>query len=184
MTQPSNDAHLANYWDDLPVGRESAYTYDQLCMIWQVSKREVRKILHALSCYDNGDDMILIRSSNRAGFYKTNNPDDISAYRRECLNRGRRTLVPLRKIDRVLAPDFGQMTMTNNLKSARVAAGLSAAEVCFAMAQTFPGFDTPLLSRMENDRCLPTPGQLAELAQIYGCTPRDLLNMDLYQTAN
>ena len=152
--------------------------------MWRRDKRTVRDILHQLSRYDNGDDLILIRSSNGAGFYRTNNQCEIMEYRAECLNRGRNTLAPLKKIDRVTKPEDGQLSIDNNLRAVRTSLGYSAAWVCSQMQVFDAAFDMPMLSRMERGRCLPTPYQLAHLAGIYGCTPRDLLNMDLYQIAN
>ena len=180
-----DESRLELYWSEIPVGRENAVSYDILCGLWGKDKRTVREILHQLSRYDNGDDLILIRSSSGAGFYRTNDPADIKAYRAECLNRGRNTLAPLKKIDRVLAPEDCQLNIENNLRAVRTACKLSAKEVCEAMQLicSDPAFDTPMLSRMENGKCLPTPRQLAYLAQIYGCTPSELVNTDLYQIA-
>lgn len=174
---------LELYWNEIPIGKENAWSYGMLCAVWGKDKRTCREIMHQLSRYDNGDDLILIRSSNGNGFYRTSDPDDIIAYRAECLNRGRNTLAPLRKIDRVLKPEDGQLSITNNLKAVRVSCGKSAAEVCREMQVFDPAFDTPMLSRMENGRCLPTPLQLAHLAAVYRCVPRDLVDMEMYQTA-
>lgn len=173
------ESKLELYWSEIPVGRDCACSYEYLCTIWDMDKRSVRKVLHELSGYDNGDNYILIRSSNRDGFYRTDDQHDIAAYRAECLNRGRRTLIPLRKIDRVLSPDIGQMSMENNLKTVRIACGFSANEVCEQMKVIDPSFDAPMLSRMENGRCMPTPLQLAHLAAIYGCTAQELINAEL-----
>lgn len=90
------------YWNDIPVGRENAITYPELCEKWNCSARKVRYILHELSYHDNGDKYILIRSSHGKGFYKTDNPVEIEKYKRECTNRARHTFAPLRKIRRVL----------------------------------------------------------------------------------
>lgn len=171
------------YWASIPIGRENAWGYDRLCLEWGRDKRTCREIMHQLSRYDNGDDLILIRSSKGDGFYRTSDPDEIKAYRAECLNRGRNTLAPLKKIDRVLMPADGQLSMTNNLRAVRVSCGKYAAEVCREMQTIDPGFDAPMLSRMENNKCLPTYVQLVHLAAIYGCEPRDLVNMEMYQTA-
>ena len=171
------------YWSEIPIGKENACSYEYLCKLWQFDARNVRKVLHVLSSYDNGDNYILIRSSNRIGFYRTDDKEDIAAYRAECLNRGRRTLTPLKKIDRVLSSECGQLSMENNLKAVRMACGLSAAAVCEKMAAVDPYFDTPMLSKMENGRCMPTPLQLAHLASIYACTPKELVNVDLFPMA-
>ena len=118
-----NDMLLEAYWSELPKGRENAATYERLCSMWRRDKRTVRRILHELSSFDNGDNYILIRSSHNTGFYKTDNTKEIDAYRAECLNRGKRTFAPLRKIDRVLAPESGQLSVMNNLKATRIACG-------------------------------------------------------------
>ena len=169
-----DESKLELYWAEIPIGKENAWSYGMLCAAWQKDKRTCREILHQLSRYDNGDDLILIRSSSGAGFYRTSDPEEIKAYRAECLNRGRNTLAPLKKIDRVLTPEDGQLSITNNLKAVRVSSGMSAAEVCRQMHVFDP---------VENGRCLPTPLQLAHLAAIFRCTPRDLVNMEMYQTA-
>ena len=174
---------LECYWQSIPVGKANAYSYEILCSIWRRDKRTTREILHQLSRYDNGDDLILIRSSRGAGFYRTNNACEINAYRAECLSKGRSTLAPLKKIDRVMKPDDGQLSIDNNLRAVRTSLGYSAAMVCEKMQVFDPAFGMPMLSKMERGKCLPTQYQLAHLACIYGCTLRDLLNMDLYQTA-
>ena len=175
-----NDQTLELYWHEIPIGRENALSYADLCYMWSKDKRAVRDILHQLSGLDNGDNYILIRSSNGAGFYKTDNAREIAAYRAECLNRGKRTFAPLRKIDRVLAPESGQLSVANNLKATRIACGMMQSEVCEQMQIIDPAFNVAMLSRMENDRCLPTPMQLAHLAAIYGCAARDLVSGELY----
>ena len=68
-----NDMLLEAYWSELPKGRENAATYERLCSMWRRDKRTVRRILHELSSFDNGDNYILIRSSHNTGFYKTDN---------------------------------------------------------------------------------------------------------------
>lgn len=177
------ESMLELYWSELPIGKENAWSYGMLSAVWHCNERTVREILHQLSRYDNGDDLILIRSSKGGGFYRTNNTEEIKAYRAECLNRGRNTLAPLKKIDRVLKPDDGQMRIDNNLKAVRVSLKLSATEVCAKMRRFDKSFDAPMLSKMESNGCLPTPWQLAHLAAIYGCTPNELVDVNLYRNA-
>lgn len=71
------------FWDDIPIGKEYAVTYFELCQKWNCSERAVRNILHDLSLYDNGDNYILIRSGRSKGFYKTDDESEIKAYKRE-----------------------------------------------------------------------------------------------------
>lgn len=93
---------ILSYWNDIPIGKENAVTYPELCALWGVSARAVRSILHDLSAVDNGDNYVLIRTSKAKGFYKTDNEDEIEAYRRECLAKGRSIFAPVRKCNRVL----------------------------------------------------------------------------------
>ena len=102
---------LAQYWRDIPADDDESIDldfdafpvqYTDLCEKWRCSARHVRDILAALSWYDNGDDYILIRSSQNCGFFKSKKPEVIAAYRREVYNRAMNTLKPLKKIKRVL----------------------------------------------------------------------------------
>ena len=99
---------LAQYWRDIPaddVDESIVFLpvqYTDLCEKWRCSARHVRDILAALSWYDNGDDYILIRTSQGSGFFKSKDPTVIAAYRREVYNRAMNTLKPLKKIKRVL----------------------------------------------------------------------------------
>lgn len=169
------------YWQDIPVGKENAVTYTELCGMWNKDKRTVRSILHELSRYDSGDDYILIRSSSGKGFYKTDDPDEIKAYKNECLSRGRNVFAPIKKINRVLSVQgLIQYTFDNNLRVIREGAGLKQSEVCLKMQKYDSAFNVPLLSKMENGCVLPTPYQRFLLSQIYGCEPSDLISIDLY----
>jgi hypothetical protein len=145
-----------------------------------MNERKARAILHALSLYDNGDDYILIRSSSGKGFYKTDNETDITAYRRECLNKGRSVFAPVKKINRVLNANREQFTLANNLRVIRESKGLTQAAVCAELKKFDPAFDNSLLSKMENGVCLPTYSQLSKLAEIYGVEARELLDAELY----
>lgn len=173
-----NEILLDVYWSELPIGKENAVSYAKLCEMWGRNERTVRQILHDLSGYDNGDNYILIRSSSCRGFYKTDDEDDIEAYRRECLNRGRRVFAPIKKINRVLADADCQMNFENNLKTVRIMAGMKQSEVCGFMAKYDSAFNVSMLSKMENGVCLPTPYQLSKLAQIYGVKPSELVGVE------
>lgn len=168
------------FWDDIPVGKANAVTYDQLCALWQCTPREARAMLHKLSRYDNGDNYILIRSARCKGFYKTDNENEIAAYKRECLNKGRSIFAPVKKINRVLSVNADQFSLENNIRVIRESKGLRQSDVCRYMQQFDNAFDKPLLSKMENGVCLPTYYQLSKLAVILDCSPSELLIADLY----
>ena len=93
---------LTQYWLDIPVGRDRAVRYSDLCDLWKVTRRRAIEILQELALYPLDDGFILIRSSHSAGFYKTDDPEEIKAFRLECLSRGRACLAPIAKINRVL----------------------------------------------------------------------------------
>lgn len=172
---------MLKYWRCIPVGKENAITYPQLEQRWGMSSRMVRKTLAELSRYDNGDNYILIRSSRGRGFYLSDDPAEIAAYKRECRSRALQTFAPLKKINRVLAvvlPEEINYSFTNNLKLRRKACGLMQDEVCEIMRAVDPSFDKSKLSRLENGYALPTPLQLHALANIYGCEPCELVEVD------
>jgi hypothetical protein len=175
-----DEANIGLYWDDIPVGKENAFTYDDLCYIWCCEPRKARQILHELSMYDNGDNYILIRSSGCKGFYRTDDEREIEAYKRECLNRGRNVFAALKKVNRVLSTNTEQYSIENNLRVIRESKGLKQADVCARMKEYDRAFDKPLLSKMENNICAPTQYQLLKLALIFDCAPSDLLRTDLY----
>lgn len=94
---------IVDYWNDIPIGKEHAISYKELCSIWNKCEREVRRTLHELSYFDNGDSFILIRSSHGKGFYRTDDISEIERYKKECTSRAKKTFAPLRKIRRVLS---------------------------------------------------------------------------------
>ncbi len=176
-----DDCKLELFWSEIPVGKENALTRQELCALWDMGDRSVRKVMQELSRFDNGDDYILIRSGNSKGFYKTDDPAEIAAFRKECINKGRSHFAPLRKINRLSAVNAEQMSIENNLKAYRTFCGMTQPEVVEQLRVYDTGMDVAMLSRMESGRCLPTPFQLMILARIYDCEPLELVNADLYQ---
>ena len=172
-------AKLELYWNDIPIGKDNAITYQELIKEWGKEERSVRAILHELSCFDNGDDYILVRSASGKGFYKTDDFKDIEAYKRECLQKGKSVFAPVKKINRVLQNNADQYTIENNLRVVREASGFTQSEVCKYLQKYDTGVDKPMLSRFENNVCLPTPYQLLLLANFYGCKPADLIKTDV-----
>lgn len=168
---------LEMYWDEIPIGRENALTYTDIYLRWGVTPRKARSILHDLSLYDSGDDFILIRSARCRGFYRTDARAEIEAYKRECLAKGRSIFAPVKKINRVLNVNDMQYSITNNLRVVRERCGLTQTEVCHKVNDI--GLDKFLLSKMENNVCLPTDYQLHRLAQIYGCRAHELVNSSI-----
>lgn len=175
-----NEAKLELLWSEIPIGKENAVTYDDLCHLWNKDERTVRSYLHQLSRFDNGDDYILVRSASGKGFYRTDVPEIIKAYRQECLNKGKSIFAPVKKINRVLNNEIGQVQFENNLRLYREAKNLTQKEVCDTMKLYDSYFDNSLLSKMENGVCLPTPYQTALLAKIYDVSPSEIINTEYY----
>ena len=171
---------LDKYMGDIPIGIENAVDYNYLSIKWRKCPRDVRFILHELSTYDNGDDYILIRSAKGKGFFKTDRKQDIIEYRQECMSRAINTFAILKKINRVLKHSTNQLQLRNNLRTYRESNNLTQGCVCNMMSRFFTAFDKSLLSKMENGVCLPTYAQLSKLAEIYGCSSQELINIDLY----
>lgn len=171
---------LEIFWSEIPVGRKNAVTYAELCAWWNKDERSVRAILHELSSFDNGDNYILIRSGKAKGFYRTDEQAEIEAYKAECLSKGRSVFAPVKKINRVLRVNREQFSIENNLRVMREGLGMKQIYVCRQMQKIDPHFDAPILSKMENGVCYPTPIQLAALAEIYRCAPHDLINTEIY----
>lgn len=169
---------LEKYWNDVPIGKENAIDYYGLCALWGMRERTVRKILHDLSLYDNGDNYVLIRSSKNKGFYRTDDEVEIKAYRRECLSKGRSIFAPVRKCNRILNANGGQMDIINNLYQYRTAKGLKQTEVCNYLSEHGFSVDCSALSRFENNRALPLPAMTDCLARLYECESSDLIAYD------
>ena len=175
-----NEQKIAEYWDNIPTNKQKAISYAELCALWKCTARKARAILHELSRFDNGDNYILIRSSSGKGFYKTDNEIEIAAYKRECLKKGRNVFAPVKKINRVLNANSEQLALDNNLRVVRESRGMKQSTVCAVMQKYDRAFDASLLSKMENGICLPTPQQLQKLSEIYGVSPFELLDSNLY----
>lgn len=175
-----DEIKLNHYWNDIPTTKKEAVPYSILCMWWHLNEREVRRVLHQLSCYDNGDNHVLIRSGKTRGFYKTDDKEEIEKYKQECLNKGRSVFAPIKKINRILSANKTQYSLTNNLRVIREDRHLKQSTVCSFMQQYDESFDVPMLSKMENGVCLPTPFHLIKLAELFKCEPNDLVWAELY----
>ena len=154
-------------WNDIPIGRENAVTYDDLCAKWGKNKRAVRRILQEISREDNGDGYVLIRTAHGHGFYRTDDEYEIASYRKEILNRGRNVLAALKKVNRVLKHSDGQMEIFNNIKCLRETLGMRQKDVCEAMWSKGIPIDCGLLSKFENGVCLPLPDHVSAMAEIF-----------------
>lgn len=94
---------MSRYYDDIPVGAENAISRAELAKMWGVDQRTVRSIVHNLRAEDNGDEFVIVSSSNgRTGYFKTDDPHLIHRFMRETKSRAINTFAPLKKARRVL----------------------------------------------------------------------------------
>ena len=93
---------LCRLYNDIPIGRENAVTKGELVRKWNRSERGVRLIIQELRQIDNGDNYVIVSFSGGKGYYKTDDLEEIEAYKRETIRRARHTFAPLRKINRIL----------------------------------------------------------------------------------
>lgn len=165
---------LLNYYNDIPVGKENAITKDALMVKWGMTERAVRNIIRELRLQDFGDDYVVISLSSGKGYYKSDDTEDLIAFKKEVTNRGRHTFAPLRKVNRILS---GQVTLVNNLQEIRKAKGITNKQAVDYVRRVDPNFDKSILSKIENGRCGPTNQQLALLAELYESTPEELAGL-------
>lgn len=103
------------YYRYLPTTKESAISREDLCKIWRLSDRAVRAIIQTLRNMDNGDDMVIISSSNGKGYYRTSDRDAIRAFHKETNSRALSTFGPLKKVNRILGTSQEQLDLFKEL---------------------------------------------------------------------
>lgn len=179
MSLKLSEQQIIDYLSSIPIGKENAISYAELCFRWKANERKAREIMHELGLYDSGDELILIRSSSGKGFYRTDDREDIKAYKKECLNKGKSCFAPVKKINRILKDDASadEIAIFNNLKSVRLSKGFKQREVINIIKDKTPDVDESMLSKFENGVCIPTPKQLLTLASVYKCSPSELLSI-------
>ena len=165
---------LLNYYNDIPIGKRNAITKEALMAKWHMSERAVRNIIRELRLQDFGDDYVVISLSSGKGYYKSDDTDDLIAFKKEVTNRGRHTFAPLRKVNRILS---GQVNLVNNLQEMRKAKGITGKQAVEYVRRVDKNFNKVILSQIENGKCGPTNQQLALLAELYESTPEELAGL-------
>lgn len=175
---------LEQMYEDVPIGKENAISRYELCKLWgDISERTVRSFIASLREMDNGDDYVIVSLSHCRGYYRTSDPEEIKAYRKETMNRAKNTFIPLKKVNRILSAheNAGQLELPpNNLKTARKAAGIQAQEAVEIIKKEIdPRFNTVTMSLIENNKALPTAGQLMVMSRLYGKSTGELTGMEI-----
>lgn len=168
-----------NYYESIPIGKENAISKYELCELWIMDERTVRDTIAKLREQDNGDDLVIVSTSKQAGYYRTDNRDEIAKFKEEVTNRGKHTFKPLRKVNRILGSHNDQISFTNRLKIARMQCGLKGDDVITELKKLEPRFDKSLLSKIENGVCMPTPLQLSIMSKLYGMTIEDMMGVSI-----
>ena len=73
---------MEKYYNDIPVGKQNAVTKEVLTVKWGMTERGVRKVIQELRLADFGDDYIIISLSTGKGYYKSNDLEEIKAYKK------------------------------------------------------------------------------------------------------
>lgn len=173
---------LEKMYNSIPIGKENAISKEELQKIWGFeSERAVRYTIAELRKMDNGDNFVIVSLSTSKGFYRTDDPEEILRYKKETLNRARHTFAPLGKVNRILMESDSQLELIapNKLREAREAAGYKANEVIPIIRKYDPSFDKSMMSKIENDKCLPTKLQLSVMANLYKKTTAELTGVEI-----
>ena len=171
-----------NYYESIPLGKENAISKFALAQLWNTSVREARRKVMLLRMEDNGDDFVIVSTSKSAGYYRSDNRDDIRSFKEEMSNRAKHTFRPIRKASRILGVDEQQYSFTNNLKMCRLEARLWGDTVVLELRKLDPRFDKSILSRIENGLCMPTPIQLQVLSRLYHKSIEELVGVTIIST--
>ncbi len=113
--EPMTEQDFNWYYHDIPLSKEKARSRKILSAIWGVSDRTVRNIIQKLRMMDNGDDMVIISSSNGKGYYRTSDRDAIRAFHKETNSRALSTFGPLKKVNRILGTSEEQLDLFKEL---------------------------------------------------------------------
>lgn len=169
-------------YNSIPVGSENAISKEVLQSLWGMkSERSVRQTISDLRQIDNGDSYVIVSFSNGKGYYRTDDPKEIANFKREIISRAKNTFAPLKKANRILLNYDDQLEFIppNNLKAAREEVGLQAKEVVEIIKRKDPTFDKSTMSRIENNKCLPTALQISIMSSLYKKTAGELVGMEL-----
>lgn len=90
--------------NDIPYGRQFAISRKALARIWNCDERAVRRFVALLRRVPGDDETVILSSSSTfpAGYWRSSDPQEISAFIAEMTNRARNTFGALRDARRVL----------------------------------------------------------------------------------
>ena len=93
---------MANRYD-IPIGRNQAISRAALARLWRCSDREARRLIAELRAVPGDDGFaILSTSKSPSGYWRSNDPHEITGFIRETEARARNTFLALRDAKRLL----------------------------------------------------------------------------------
>lgn len=111
---------LEEMYNSIPIGRENAISKEALAELWGYkTERAVREKIAEMRAVDNGDNYVIVSLSNNKGYYRTDDTEEIMAFKHEVTSRARHTFIPLKKVNRVLMDinnEQLELLPLNNLK--------------------------------------------------------------------
>lgn len=170
-----------NYYETIPIGKNNPILRNQLCILWNMCDRQVRNKVAKLRSQDNGDDFVIVSTSDNAGYYRSDDRLDINKFKQQTLKRGKKTFLPLKKVNRILGTHENQSSISNALRIARIESNLKGSEVIQELRKLDKRFDKSLLSKLENGLCLPTSSQAEALSKLYNKPISDLIGIYITQ---
>lgn len=94
--------------EDIPVGRMNAILKTDLCKLWDMDERTVRAAIARMR-QEPGDRYAILSSSTApAGFWRSDDIDEIESFISETTSRARNTLAALEDARRVLREAEGR----------------------------------------------------------------------------
>ena len=88
---------------DIPIGRDNAIRRSTLAHYWNTNSRGVRRIIAGFRTDPKGDGYAILSTTRRgAGYWRSNDPDEIRVFIREMESRAKNTFLALRGAKRVL----------------------------------------------------------------------------------
>ena len=182
MSYRKNDIAFDFYYTSIPIGKENAISRKELCNLWGMNDRNVREKIVTLRGIDNGDDYVIVSTSQSSGYFRSSDREDIARFKAETLKRGKRTFMPLRKVSRILAINDDQVRFDNRLKMIRKEKGIIAIDVIREMKSIDFRFDGSILSKIEAGLVMPTPQQLRAFSKLYERSVEELVGITLIES--
>ena len=82
--------------EDIPVGRANAVSAVALAARWGCNARAAREAVARLRTQPSPDGMVILSDTRSAGFWRSNNPEEIRAFIGSMERRARSTFLSLR----------------------------------------------------------------------------------------